>query len=85
MKNPFLLLVRVQLMAYLGLGRKRAARDPKARRRATAMAVLYIVLVPILCSYMAGTAVALAFLGLGAYIPAFFCVVAGVVIFFTYF
>lgn len=75
-------LTGLELANLFGLNVLRYTKNPKARRKAVGMAILYGVLILLLAAYMGGMSFGLIMLGAAHVVPAYLIVVAGLLVFF---
>ena len=75
-------LIRLELSNLFSVNVLRHTRDPKARRKGRLMAVIYGILILILCFYMGAMSYGLVALGAAAAVPAYLIAVASIFIFF---
>lgn len=76
------IFTRLELCNLYNLNVFRFSKDTKAKRKAKAMLVLWVVLIVMLCSYVGGLAYGLIFLGAEDVVPAYLIAIASMLIFF---
>ena len=75
-------LIGLELSNLFGLNVLRYTKDPKAKRKAVLMAVLYGIVMLFLAFYVSAMAIGLIMLGAADAVPAYLIVVSGLLVFF---